>query len=60
MLAQKNSYYKSKCGVCLPDKSRFLKQNHNKKVVSNIIKKHADTLFKIPKNTKKKKKNQKC
>ena len=29
---------KSKCGVYLSDESRFLKQKHNKKVVSNIIK----------------------
>ena len=29
---------KSKCGICLSDKSRFLKQKHNKKVVSNIRK----------------------
>ena len=28
---------KSKC-ACLSDKSRFLKQKHNKKMVSNIIK----------------------
>ena len=28
---------KSKC-ICLSDKSKFMKQNHNKKVVSNIIK----------------------
>ena len=30
--------YKSKCGVYLSDKSRLMKQKHNKKVVSNIIK----------------------
>ena len=29
---------KSKCGICLFDKSRFLKQKLNKKVASNIIK----------------------
>ena len=29
---------KSKCGECLSDKSRFLKQKFNKKVVNNIIK----------------------
>ena len=29
---------KSKCGICLSDKSRFLKQKYNKKVASNIIK----------------------
>ena len=29
---------KSNCGVCLSDKSRYLKRKHNKKVVSNIIK----------------------
>ena len=29
---------KSRIGECLSDKSRFLKQNHNKKVVGNIIK----------------------
>ena len=29
---------KSKCGVCLSDKARFIKQKHNKKVFSNIIK----------------------
>ena len=29
---------KSKCGVCFSDKSRFMKQNHNKKVVGSIIK----------------------
>ena len=28
----------SRCGECLSDKSRFMKQKHNKKVVSNIIK----------------------
>ena len=27
----KNNYDKSKCGVCLSDKSRFLKEKHNKK-----------------------------
>ena len=29
---------KSRCGECLSNKLRFLKQNHDKKVVSNIIK----------------------
>ena len=29
---------KSRCGECLSDKSLFMKQNHNKKVVSDIIK----------------------
>ena len=29
---------KSKSGVCLSDKSRFMKQKHNKKVVGNVIK----------------------
>ena len=29
---------KLNCGVCLSDKSRYLKRKHNKKVVSNIIK----------------------
>ena len=29
---------KSRCGECLSDKSRFLKQKPNKKVVNNIIK----------------------
>ena len=29
---------KSKCGEYLRDKSRYLKQKHNKNVVSNIIK----------------------
>ena len=44
MLAQettmKNKIIKnaSRCGDCLSDNSRFMKQKHNKKVVSNIIK----------------------
>ena len=29
---------KSRCGKCLSDKSRFLKQKPNEKVVNNIIK----------------------
>ena len=29
---------KSRCSECLSDKSRFIKQKHNKKVVSSIIK----------------------
>ena len=29
---------KSRYSECLSDKSRFMKQKHNKKVVSNIIK----------------------
>ena len=29
---------KSRCGECLSDKLRFLKQKPNKKVVNNIIK----------------------
>ena len=29
---------KSRCGECFSDKSRFVKQKHNKKVVNNIIK----------------------
>ena len=29
---------KSRCAQCLSDKSRFMKQKPNKKVVSNIIK----------------------
>ena len=29
---------KSRCDQCLSDKSRFMKQKPNKKVVSNIIK----------------------
>ena len=29
---------KSRCGECLSDKSRFLKQKPNKKVINNIIK----------------------
>ena len=29
---------KSRCAQCLSDKSRFMKQKLNKKVVSNIIK----------------------
>ena len=35
---------KSKCGLCLSDKSRFMKQNHNKKVVT--IKKVVSKYYK--------------
>ena len=37
-MANKVIRYKSRCSKCLPDKSRFMKQKHNKKVVSHIIK----------------------
>ena len=35
---------KSRCGDCFSDKSRLLKQNHNKNVVGNIIK-QTDIFF---------------
>ena len=43
---------KSKCGICLFHKSRFLKQKHNKKVVSNIIKQTCWHMVKVQKKYK--------
>ena len=37
-ICSKSNYGKSRCAQCLSDKSRFMKQNHNKKVVRSIIK----------------------
>ena len=43
---------KSKCPFCNNKKSRFMKRNRNKKVVSILINKHADFLLKNQKKYK--------
>ena len=43
---------KSRCAHYFSDKSRFMKQKHNKKVASNVIKQTCLYIAKICKNDK--------